>query len=602
MIRAWAILAVLVPLLMPGMPGPACAQDMVSGPVFDLSTLDWRYRLGDEPEWKSPDYDHSGWARVALPGPLPETPAWDTAGTFWLRAYVEPSQRPEGDAAIHLGRIHDYDQTFVDGKLVGETGRIAGSFWDLIGIGSASLSRVYPLPPSAGGRSAIAIRVQSLSFAPGLTDGPLLAGPAIAMTGRARGEDLLLWLRDGVWLSFFLLGFAISSVAVMGDMRDERNKWLPAFIGCFALAVAPHTTIAAQFGLDRFLPSYAYELIPYFILGVLHLHASTGVAMADWQKMAMGGYVAWVVAMQWDWPITFFTAAANVQVIIMAVVLLTAIWRCAAARQRRMRASRWTWLGIGAVFLSLLTLVGLQSYIPAALDPMNFGSVAMMLCFLLAMAEHQRWDREALHRMTGEILSTREQERERIARELHDGINQRIAVTRMRLERLRDRRGDPGDRTLDAPIEELSETGREVSTLVEGLGPIFLQDSDFFDALLHAGERWGRLSETRVDVTTAGELRPPQPVQQQIYRVIQEAVHNAMRHGAAKSVSIDADFRSSPIRVSVSDDGAGFDAEATAAGVGLTAMKERARLCGGDLRITSAPGKGTTVQLDVRLK
>ncbi len=579
----------------------AVRDPVATGPTLDLSTLEWRYRIGDDPDWASPEYDDEDWPKVTLPGALPENIPLFSHQIFWLRAVIElPPSKPES-IAVYLGRVQDADEFYLNGSRIAGQGTIGKKFWDVSSSAAALKVRVYPLPPSDGNSVSVAIRIQSLSYAPGIPDGPVLLGPAADLFERAHKEDVLIWLRDSVWLSFLVIGFGISLVGIFGEVRDTRNRWLPAFFGTFALAIAPHTIIAAELGLDALLPVYSFELLPYLPLGILHLCASTGVQIARWQWWCFAVYMGWILLMQYNWPMSFMTIAAYTQAALALVIVCASIGRCLRYVRLGIRVSRWTWAGtIGMAIATIVYTVFLDN-IPASLDPLAIGGVFMMLSYLLAMAEHHRWDREAVHVMTTELLVTREDERERIARDLHDGVNQRIAVTRFRLERLRDR-SEPYDKSaLNASIDELRETGHEVAVLVEGLRPILLEGQSFVDAVDYAVERWNRLGDARVVLRATGAGELTENHQQQLFRIIQEAIHNAIRHGQASHILVCFNLMEHRGLLRISDNGSGFVVDATRAGIGITTMRERARLMDASIDIQSAPNKGTRLELSFRM-
>ncbi|MFZ5879269.1 MAG: sensor histidine kinase, partial [Chloroflexota bacterium] len=97
------------------------------------------------------------------------------------------------------------------------------------------------------------------------------------------------------------------------------------------------------------------------------------------------------------------------------------------------------------------------------------------------------------------------------------------------------------------------------------------------------------------------KLQPlPPAIEQDLYRVAQEAIQNAARHAKAKTVSVTLTQTSGRLTLTVQDDGRGFDVGAPSAGYGLRGMRERAEMLGGSLNVTSAVGQGTTVELTYR--
>jgi two-component system sensor histidine kinase UhpB len=215
----------------------------------------------------------------------------------------------------------------------------------------------------------------------------------------------------------------------------------------------------------------------------------------------------------------------------------------------------------------------------------------------------ERLERE--RRRSGEmVLQAQEEERKRIARDLHDEVNQALTALLLRIEAA----------AQDAPPalrEELAETKRlanqamdELLDLARQLRPTALDDHGLVAALrTHVREQnhRGPASVVFWADPRIGEL--PSDVQVVIYRVAQEALVNAARHSGATRIEVTleaADDRSC-VSLVVSDNGSGFTFAEEGKGLGLSGMRERALLVDGRLDIDSRPGKGTTVRLVVPL-
>ena len=199
------------------------------------------------------------------------------------------------------------------------------------------------------------------------------------------------------------------------------------------------------------------------------------------------------------------------------------------------------------------------------------------------------------------VLRGQEEERRRIARDLHDEANQALAAITLRLEAL----------AQDAPpalATDLLETKRlatqamqELLGLARLLRPAALDDHGLVPALNGQVRRFREQTGIRAQLTTSGEPEGLGDDQQVVvYRVAQEALTNVARHSGAGSVEVDLTASGGTVELLVRDDGAGFDRHtANGHGLGLDGMSERARLVGGDLEIDAAPGRGTLIRLRV---
>jgi two-component system sensor histidine kinase UhpB len=204
-------------------------------------------------------------------------------------------------------------------------------------------------------------------------------------------------------------------------------------------------------------------------------------------------------------------------------------------------------------------------------------------------------------RRSGElVLRAQEEERRRVARDLHDEVNQSLTALLLRIEAA----------IQDAPPElrpQLEETKQladqamgELLDLARQLRPTALDDHGLVAALsTHVREldRRGPMRASFWADPRMGELSSDAQVV--VYRVAQEALVNAARHSGASRIEVNLEPRDSKVRLEVSDNGSGFAFAEEGKGLGLSGMRERALLVGGTLDIDSRPGKGTSVVLAV---
>jgi len=198
------------------------------------------------------------------------------------------------------------------------------------------------------------------------------------------------------------------------------------------------------------------------------------------------------------------------------------------------------------------------------------------------------------------VLRAQEEERRRVARDLHDEVNQALTAILLRLEALS--QDTPSERS--AEVTELkrlaSQAMDELLNLARQLRPTALDDHGLLPAveaqLRSFGERTGIVAR----LESAGDPRHlDEEKQTVIYRVAQEALANAGRHAAARQVDLSLVVEGDAAELRVRDDGIGFDPVAARRGLGLEGMAERARLVGGELDLRSSPGSGTELTLRV---
>jgi signal transduction histidine kinase len=204
-----------------------------------------------------------------------------------------------------------------------------------------------------------------------------------------------------------------------------------------------------------------------------------------------------------------------------------------------------------------------------------------------------------LREMAGRLIATQEQERARLARDLHDDINQRLAAAAIELSTLRRELGTPQGERLQEVQGRIVGMCEDVRQLSHQLHPSCLQHTGLRSALQSlcrhpAGHAWPAVTLLADDLI---DDLPPE-IALCFYRVAQEALSNAVRHAQARKVSLRAMVDDGVATLRVRDDGNGFGTAlrgTTSTGIGIISMQERAKLLGGSFLIDSKPGKGVDV-------
>jgi two-component system sensor histidine kinase UhpB len=212
----------------------------------------------------------------------------------------------------------------------------------------------------------------------------------------------------------------------------------------------------------------------------------------------------------------------------------------------------------------------------------------------------ERMDEERL-RSGKAVLRAQEEERRRVARDLHDEVNQALTAILLRLEAL-------GHDLADEQAAEVRELKRlatqamdELLSLARQLRPTALDDHGLVPAIEAQLRGFGERAGIQARLTTDGNPGALDAEKQTVvYRVVQEALANAGRHARAGSVEVALSVKGAGAELRVSDDGVGFDpAIVRRGGLGLEGMAERAKLVGGELDLRSSPGAGTELTLRV---
>jgi signal transduction histidine kinase len=197
------------------------------------------------------------------------------------------------------------------------------------------------------------------------------------------------------------------------------------------------------------------------------------------------------------------------------------------------------------------------------------------------------------------LMKAQEQERIRIAGELHDGVMQQMLAVTMMLGTAKRRTSESDTKTsLDKIQETLIQAGTEIRQLSHDLHPPILQEAGLPEAVRGYCEQFSVSSGVSVSCDADDSVRDlSRGAALALFRIAQEALGNALKHARARRITVRLTRSGDEVSLTVSDDGAGFDPGkvGTSGGLGLITMRERANQLNGRFEFESAPGRGTTI-------
>jgi len=230
------------------------------------------------------------------------------------------------------------------------------------------------------------------------------------------------------------------------------------------------------------------------------------------------------------------------------------------------------------------------------------GKLQRVIGMVADITDVKRAD-EALASMTRKLIEAQEQERARIGRELHDDVSQRLALLSIELEQLQD---SPAD-DVKSRVRELRGQLNEISSDVQGLSHDLHSSKLDYLGVVAGMKSWCKEFAERqgiaIDFNSDVQSAVSQEIGLSLFRILQEALHNVIKHSRVRRVEVQLRQDSNGIQMAVRDLGKGFDLNAAlqGKGLGLTSMQERVRLVNGTISIDSKPMGGTTIQVCIPL-
>jgi signal transduction histidine kinase len=210
---------------------------------------------------------------------------------------------------------------------------------------------------------------------------------------------------------------------------------------------------------------------------------------------------------------------------------------------------------------------------------------------------------QQMRQLSQRVVAAQEEERKSLSRELHDHVAQVLTALRMELGRI-ERARSPADKRLGAAVSECKQLVDQmfgtVRDLALGLRPSMLDDFGLRAALEWYVRDVSRRYGLDVALEVEGEVDAlPEQHQTCVYRAVQEALTNCVRHAHARTLNVRVTGSTAGLSVSISDDGVGFDPAGRKEGLGLRGLEERVRELGGQIDVTSAMNEGTTIRMHV---
>jgi signal transduction histidine kinase len=258
-----------------------------------------------------------------------------------------------------------------------------------------------------------------------------------------------------------------------------------------------------------------------------------------------------------------------------------------------------TTFGLAAAILLIILIIGIAFFLMQK-KKAKLEVETKYLTELAKTAEELRIERSM--RLTA-MIDGQENERQRISREIHDGLGQYLLAMKVKLENAIISRNVENDKSLEELKSLFIRTIEEVKRISDNLIPVILDEFGISTALKNLCDDIAGDNNIKIEFVSFGvPANIDYKIQTYLYRIAQEGLSNIIKHSKASEANVQLLGNADQVNLVIEDDGSGFDVKGKTKGNGLNNMKERAAILNGTVEIISKPGEGTTIAIKIPLK
>ncbi len=567
-----------------------------------------RFSSGDNPAWSSPQHDDSNWQSITVPGSWQSQGIKPEKGIGWYRIHFNaPGSLRHIQPAILLGRIGDADEVFLNGAKIGGEGLIGERF-----VEATKIERLYRIPANLlryNEDNLVAVRVMNTYLNGGIFDKYVMIGDRNALLIEKFNRDKYVQVMEFCFFSFFTIFFVTCFFFYLKGLRDKEYVYFWIFISIYGIlfilgsvtfyVTGFKTPLIQQTinALSALLPAslillliHVYqEKLNLYIKSILLIFMFIALTTALLQGYILRGYLYNI------WKFFFILTAAFLVYLAVKTYL------------RKFYESGPILLGItGLIIGSILESVGgLDLLQITGFFLWDYSAGFFMICVMYALVARYTRIKEELRSASVRIFHAHEDERKRLARDLHDGIGPSLLAIKLRLQMLETmvKKGEPVEKeAFPELITDISNSIDELRSIAMDLRPSFLENIDIAEAICWHARKVQEKVGIKINVNAEVLIKINSEIKDNIYRIYQEALSNAVKHSGATVVDVILKMEGNFLSLEIKDNGKGFDPGRKGkkeTGLGLYNIKERIELLGGILRIKSSDKMGTSICIEV---
>jgi len=530
----------------------------------------------------------------------------------WYRIRFQLGNLRREGLGILLGRIGDADETFLNGRKIGGEGLIGRRF-----VEAPLVERLYPVPDSmvlTRGDNLIAVRVMNSYLQGGIFDHAILVGDYNRLLIEKTKRESRVIAVSLILLTFLSIFVLFCFLIYLSGVHEREYLSFAVFVLLYTAIYLFDSVVFYHLGLKTPLVQKAIlSLTALLPASLLFFLAS---AYRDRLTFVIKSIILLCCVLALAFMFTLTVAACRllyyVWMVLAVITASHALLSSVRALKRRAGQSGAFLTGVilvcAAVLSWILEMLGILPTVDLHGHAASELAVPFtILCFVYAVGLRFSFTLRSITSFSERILVAHEEERKRLARELHDGLGQSLLTAKLNLQRMDREEMDleKQKRLVEGSIEELAGSIEELRDISAGLRPPFLEEMGLAVALRMYGQKVSAKTGVRVEVTADLDSRPAPVVEDNLFRIFQEALTNASKHSQARLVRILLTLSKNKMIMQITDDGVGFDhrqMHLQGRGIGLKTMEERVNLMGGTLHLRSSRGKGTTIKVEAPLR
>ena len=586
---------------------PVFAQSQTAEQSIILDGIH-KFSPDDNPAYSSPDYNDSQWQSVTVPGSWQEQRIKPVKGIGWYRIHftLPGSFRPIKSALL-LGRIGDVDEVFLNGLKIGGEGLIGNRF-----VEATKVERFYPLPEAFlryDSTNVIAVRVMNTYLNGGIFDKGVIIGDYNGLLIEKFKRDTNILIVEFCFFTFFAIFFVTCFFFYIKGLRDKEYLYFWIFTSIYGILFVLGSVTFYHSGLKSPLVQQTLNALTTILPAslVLLLINVYQEKLTHYIKVFLMVFPLIALAIIFFPGYTsriYFYKAWKIFFVLVAVFM---VFHAVRAYYRKINESGPILLGITGLIIGFIleSVGGLDLLQITGFFLWDYSAMFFMICVMYALTSRYTRIKEELKKASLKIFDAHEDERKRLARELHDGVGQSLLSVKLQLKML-ESSAKKGvlihEESFSELVSDISHSIDEIRSIAMDLRPSFLENIEFAEAIRwHAGKIQEQ-SGIHINIHIADLKEIDSKLKENIYRIYQEALSNAIKHSGASTVDVILKMDTAALLLEIKDDGKGFtpaQIEKRGTGIGLYTIKERVELLGGILRINSSDKIGTSIHIEV---